>query len=1001
MRTKLMVCFRLAGIIAAVLFSVSAYAQAGYSVVMELSDKSTGDPVGFATVSLVPEGETKAVKYVLSTAEGKAELAGVKKGTYTLKVEMMGYVTFEQKVVAGKERRIDLGKLEIAPDVQMLEAATVSALGNPIVVKKDTIEYTASSFKTTDNDMLEELLKKLPGVEVGTDGSITANGETITKVMIDGKTFFLDDPQLATKNIPAKIIEKVKVVEKKSDQAQFTGIDDGDSETVIDLSIKPGMMNGWFGNVSAGGGHDLPDKGVYTEKNQWMAEGWRYQGGAMVGRFTKDSQISIILNANNSNNRGFNDLSGGMMQGMRSGGMGRGTGGWGSGNGITTSWMGGLNGNFTLLDGNMDLGGNYLYNGTNKNVMEESTKTTYKDDGSSLIYDNDGYNITNSQGHRFGVRLDHKFSDNTSILFEPQFNFGSGNFHEYSHFSTQTEKDGDRTATNDGFNDNKGFNDNWTASGFLLFRQRLGKPGRTLSVMMNYNFSNNEMNGFNQSNTRVYDDAGFVDDIVNQRYDMLSRQSTVSARAVYTEPLGRNFFLEANYSYSWNRSTSVKNTFDSSTNQFGDGGSLIYDTEGETRNDNYSNDILNRYINQSAGLTFMYQKDKLRAQLGASVKPTDTHNTTNGQAYDNTVVNWSPEAMLRYDINDNTMLRLFYFGRSSQPTTSQLMPVPDNSDPLNISFGNPYLKPYFNHNIRSMFGYTDKETFLSVHGRLGAGIVKDGITNANWYDSGGAQYSMPINGPGSGNVDMRIMVNSPIAKSKFSIMSSTYARFSGSSTYVGKSEKGDEFTSDYYIPDEGTMRYEEFNRDFFAHDEEGSRKLNLEDYFTQSKTRSLTFSERVRLTFRNDLVELTLGGRTRMSKSWYTVNTGSQNATWNNQIDASMNWTIPGGLNLVADVDYNWYNGYTTPQEDEFILNAELSKLLFKNKFTFSLKAYDILNQAKNLSVTDASNYHQEVLNNTLGRYIILSLTYRFGTFKGQGGPGGRPPHGPMGPPRR
>ena len=227
--------------------SISTHAQQSISVKAVLEDASTAEPVGFATVSLTPEGKSAPSRYVLSTADGAVNLTKVAKGKYTLKVELMGYRTLEKKLEVTSS--VDLGKLKIEQDVEVLEAASISAIGNPIVVRKDTVEYSATSFKTSDNDMLEELLKKLPGVEVSADGSITANGETITKVMIDGKEFFLDDPQLATKNIPAKIIDKVRVVEKKSDQAEFTGIDDGDEETVIDLSVKPGMMDGWFGNA--------------------------------------------------------------------------------------------------------------------------------------------------------------------------------------------------------------------------------------------------------------------------------------------------------------------------------------------------------------------------------------------------------------------------------------------------------------------------------------------------------------------------------------------------------------------------------------------------------------------------------------------------------------------------------------------------------------------------------------------------------------------------------
>ena len=236
------------------------------------------------------------------------------------------------------------------------------------------------------------------------------------------------------------------------------------------------------------------------------------------------------------------------------------------------------------------------------------------------------------------------------------------------------------------------------------------------------------------------------------------------------------------------------------------------------------------------------------------------------------------------------------------------------------------------------------------------------------------------------------MINSPFGRnSKFSIFSMSYVRYNEASSYIGKSSFDmDSPENNYYDDETAEFDYDRFHNDF---------SVRKDEMFSENRTQSVNFTQRLRLTFRNNLVEVNLGGRTRYSKSWYTISEYNQKATWNNQIDASMNWTIPGGISIVTDCDYNWYRGYTTPQEDEFVLNAEISKLLFKDKFTLALKAYDILEQSKNLSVTDESNYHLETRNNTLGRYIVLSLTYRFGNFGGAGGHGG--PRGPMGPPPR
>lgn len=969
------------------LFPAIADAQGKGGVKARFKDSSTGEPLEFATVSITKKGQAKPSKYVLTDSEGKAELSGVPAGAYTFKVELLGYKPFVKDLTVSSSFN-DLGEVNVDPDSKTLDAASVSATGNPIIIKKDTVEYNASSFKTTENDMLEDLLKKLPGVEIAEDGSITSNGKTINKITIDGKTFFLDDPQLASKNIPAKIVEKVKVMEKKSEQAEFTGIDDGETETVIDLSIQKGMMNGVFGNVMAGAGHDIPEKtsGGLGDNNG----DWRYQGAAFLGRFSEKSQLSIILNGNNTNNRGFNDLSRSSMNGMRGGGggMGRGGGGWGRGNGITTSWMGGVNANTSLFDDKMDLGGNYLYNNTRVNVEEMSDKLTYLDDY-NLHYKTDGFSHTNTDGHRFGIRLEHKFSENTSIIFQPQVNFGSGDFHEFSDFETNAEyADGTVNRTNKGFSSTSGANNNWQTNGFLLFRQRLGIPGRTLSLMTRYSFSGNDMDGLNQSLTTTHNGETDKDenDFVNQRYDQNRNASSINARLTYTEPLGKGFYVEANYRFSWSRNVSKKFTYDSANNDdFGDG-YIDYVRAGETFNSTYSNDILNRYINQQIGVNFMYQKENIRAQVGASANPTNTHNETNGKTYNSKVLNWAPQAMLWYDINDNSNLRAFYFGSSQQPSTTQLMPVPDNSNPLSVSFGNPYLEPYFNHNFRGEYGYSNKKTYTSIRLSLSGGLVQSPIVNATWYDLNGVQYAIPVNGHNSGNGSIHLFINSPIAKSNFSIFSMTRGSYSQSSSYIGAKSFD---TSKYYV--DGDFDYTAFHEDF--------PNLDKAEEFSLNTIQSLSAMQRLRFTYRNDFVEINLGGRTRISKSWYTVASASTNMTWNNQVQTSMQWTIPGGVGINTEFNYNWYQGYTTPKDDEYVFNAEITKLLFKKKFTLAVKAYDIFNQSKNLNITDSANYHQETWNNTLGRYIIVSLTYRFGSNKNQGpmrgGPGMGP--GPMG----
>ena len=981
---------RITVLIAAFAAGASLYAQS--VVTAKLIDAYNGDPVGFATVSLTPSGAKKVSNYALSSEHGTVNLEKVRHGSFTLKAELLGYKNLEMSVNVKGDT--DLGELKMEPDTKMLDAASVSAAGNAILVKKDTIEYNASSFKTVDNDVLEDLLKKLPGVEVSEDGSISVNGETISKITIDGKTFFLDDPQLASKNIPAKIINKLKIINKKSEQAEFTGIDDGEEEKVIDLSIKPGMMNGAFGNVMGGIGHDLPSA---DKKAAGAPNDWRWQGAGFLGKFAKKQQISIILNGNNTNNRGFNDLAGSMMGSMRGGGgggrgagMGGGQGGWGSGNGITTSWMAGANGTWDLFDDKMELSANYLYNGTDKDVLETVDRKTYLDN-SNLLYHSEGASETRTDGHRIGARIDHKFSENTSILFEPRLNWGGGSFDDVNRYHTLTDSlDGAAPdSTNKGSTHNWGDNKNVSTSGFALFRQRLGIPGRTLTFMGRYSLSHNEMDSRNISEIFVNDGGNWRNsENIDQKIDQNSDSWSLMGRATYTEPLGGNFYLEANYRFSWNKNKSDKDTWDRIMNRM---------------DSTYSNKVVNESRSQEIGFNLMYQKGKSRAQAGFSALPTATHNYTRrfnsaendfvDVRYDNFQWRFSPRLMAWWEFNDNANARIFYRGFSNQPSTSQLMPVPDNTDPLNVRFGNLKLKPYFSHSMRGDIRYNNKKTFASFNIRFNGEYTQSPIVNATWY-SKGSQFSMPFNGPDAANAGFNGFFNIPIGKGrKLTFMDFTRVNWSKSSSYIGSNID----MSTYDGGDYSAFMYEIAAN--FADEEYFGR------HFVTNTIQTLSAVERLRLTYRSDALEVGISGRTRVNRSWYTISKdASRTTTWNNQINGTVNWTwARTGITFKGEGDYNWYNGYSTQQPSEVVLNAEIQKTVLKKAVTLALKCYDILDQAKNYTVTDASNYHQETVNNTLGRYIIASVTFRFGTFDrskmrgpyGGGGPGGGRGFGP------
>ena len=954
------------------LTGISALAQT-YTLKAVLQDSKDKSPLSFATAAVSKTGDkdAKALAYTLSEENGSVEFTNLKPGNYPLKAELMGYKPFVKEFKI-ENSDVNLGVLSISPDLQQLDAAKVTDRGNPIQMKRDTIAFTSSTFKITDNDMLEDLIKKIPGMEVSEDGSITHNGRTISKITIDGKTFFLNDPQIATKNLPAKIVDKLKVIEKKSDQAEFTGIDDGEEETILDLSVKPGMMKGSFGNLMGGAGHDLPSTSVEGD--------WRFQSAGFLGNFTDQYQISAVLNANNTNNRGFNDLAGSMMGAMRPGGMGRGQGGWGSGNGITTSYMAGVNGGTNLFDGNMDISGNGMFNHSTKSVIEDSFKETLLDD-SSLLYDTEGQSNTKTWGAGFGMRLEHKFSENTSIIFEPKFNFGGGSFAENENTLTRTvnyNNPADTLNTNSSNGLQSGNNRSLSASGFALLRQKLGIPGRTLTLMGSYNISRNSIfDALNKSNTITYDSEGkAVETPIDQSYKQESNSTTLWARATFTQPLAEKLFAEVNASYSWSESNSDKYTYDNLN-----GGALV---------DSYSNDIYNQFTSETIGANLLYQPGEARFQLGFSLIPSQMRNRTNsGSAYqiDTTITrfNWSPQLMIYTPLGEDANMRFNYRGRSNTPSTMQLITVPDNSNPLAVSFGNPNLAPYFSHNLFGDFRWNNKKTYTSVNARWNASYTQDPIVNASWYTNGIA-YSMPVNGPSGMNLSFNIFANVPIPNTKFTFGNMTRIGWSQNSSYVGK-----DIDTDRYLQSDGSLDYEAFFGDY----EQIRAKLE------ENRTNTFSMMERLRAIWRSDALELELSARTRMNLTDYTLaSTSDRTTTWNNQLRANATWTWDQiGLSTKGEFNYNWYEGYASAQPDQYVLNLEIQKLILNKKATIAVKGYDLLGQSKNLTVTDSGNTHIESINNTLGRYIIVSFTYRFGNFDRDRM---APPHGPGGPgPRR
>ena len=947
--------------VAGMFLGLSLFAQNNIKGV--LVDESSGEPLGFATVSLTRDGQTRPTKYVLSNDKGAFTIESVRNGGYTITAELMGYVAYTSQVKM-ESKTIDLGQIKMKVDSEQLDAAEVSAIGNPIVIKKDTVEYTMAAFKPTDTDNLIDVLKKMPGIEVADDGTITANGETIKKITIEGKTFFLNDPSVATQNLPAKVINKLKVIRKKSEQAEFTGIDDGEEETVIDLNVNPGMMQGLMGRATVGVGHDLP-----------AAEGdlndWRYVGNVFLGRFTDKTQLSLILNGGNTNGgRGGGRGNFGGMGGFGGGGMG-------GGGGITTSYGGGLNAATEAFDGRMQVGGNYNYNHSSNETLTDRSTTNILAAGYNQIQNSHSANTSLNNRHSFGLRLEHKFSDNASIIFEPQFNFGSGTTTQSSNSDTWRDDGSALTQLNDSRINNSGASKNSGASGYLLYRQRLGIPGRTLTANVRYGINQSSSDAINNNVTNFLTEGRTT--TLNQHSVSGSNSYQTSARLTYTEPLGNYFYLEANYNFSWNKSASDKKTYD-----LLNGGAVDYTNTNATERINRRHDI---------GGNVLFQNDKFHMQAGFSAMPNYTYTRSDvydlagvltPQEYKDNRFNFSPQAMMTWNPNDNWNIRFNYRGTSSQPETSDLMPVPDNSNPLSVRFGNPTLTPYFTHNMNSNFRYNNRAKFVSANFSFNGGFTQNPISSLAITGSNGGRYTMPFNSPTIGNAGANYFFNVPLGRSAFSISNQGRANWRQSFSYEGVNVDMSKYT------EEGFYEFMDWFIDQF--NDPAYHKAHI----VGITTNNLNVTEMLRLTYRGSALTANVSGSTNMSRTSYNRDGDAASTrvldntmTWRNNVSADFTWTLSqANMDFQADVNYMWYNGFTTNPDPQTLLNMTVNKRI--GAVTLSLSVTDLLAQSRALSVTDSSAQHIESLSNTLGRYILLSFSYNFGRMGGRRGGGFR-----------
>ncbi len=875
--------------------------------------------------------------YVTGTTgdnNGNFTLQPVAQGRYIAQFSFLGYQTQCVNVAPEQGRtRYDMGEILLSTGDILLAEATVVGKAPEVVVKEDTVEFNADSYKTQPSAVVEDLLKRLPGVEVDETGKITANGKEVTKILLDGKEFFSDDPKVASKNIPVEMVQKLQVVDRKSDLARITGVDDGEEETVINLTIKPGMNQGWFGEIQGGYGYRLLN-------NPDGASPHRYQGGAMVNYIKDDDQFTLIANSNNVNSMGFTDQGQGRFRR------------WGGNNGIATSHSLGVNFNV----GNQEIfrvGGDVMYSYNDRDTRKRS-------DRQDFFSDSTAYSDNKSESRDIGQQINARFriqwnpdSLNT-FEFRPRLSLNI-NDSRRSEWSNAFAGDANRTAVNSSFNSNESHGVSVDASGELIYnRQLTSKPGRSISVHARYNFSNTRETGTSLDRTMYYllrDTSELA-----QESDDHSWSNGYSARLTYTEPIGKpekGMFLTFALRSQGNFRDADKYTY--TADEMG-----IYPTTPDTA---YSNVFRNVNITNSAQIGFRHVTRSLNYNVGLSFEPTTTSSQDLLKPQNNiptyTVYNWAPFLWLTYKVDKQTSLRVFYNGRTEQPTIAQMQPVPDISNPLNIVVGNPDLDPSFTHRLRVRFSDYDTNTQRSIMAHLRANYTMNSIISATEFDNQtGGRVTTYENVDGVWNVNGMFMITLPFRDKRWQF--NNFTRL-GVSSSVGKN----------------------------------NGELNRANQFTAGESLSLAF--------RSTYFDTELRGRYNLQYLTNTVQTGNNRTIHSYGGTYSFTVNLPFGLSLGSDISYTGNQGYSDGYNEEvWMWNAQISYSFLKGKnATIILKGVDLLDMSSNIQRTVTGNYMEDVDYNTLGRYCMLSFSYRFNTFgkdrpqmRNQYGPGFGPPPG-------
>lgn len=666
----------------------------GYFAVAQSSDGSvTGriingkdkTPIDYGSIAVKSLKDSSVVGTINTKKDGSFSISGLSSGSYRLYAAYLGLRNATREfTISAANSKVNIGDLALEDAGVDLKTVEIKGDAPPVIVKKDTLEFNAGSFKVRENAVVEDVLKKLPGVEVAKDGSVKAQGESVTKVKVDGKEFFGNDPLLATKNLPADMIDKIQIIDQMSDQAQFTGVDDGNREKVINITTKKDKKNGIFGNSSLGYGSDD-----------------RYDVNLNVNRFKGEEQMSVIGQFNNVNKQSFGGGVGGgnFGGGGRRGGMQITGGGSAGQQGITTTNAAGFN-YANVYKSGTQFNASYFFNNTS--LFNDQNSLTQNLLGNTVTTFQDALKSTTDKlNHRLNFLLDTKIDSLTSIRVQPNLSYTETTLDRSENYVNNYKN---RTAVGTQVNNTKSTAP--TLSDNLLIRRKFLRRGRSLSLNVNTNINNSQSDIYNKILETTSSSLDTTGKNTDQYNDQTSKSFSNTSRLVYTEPLSKTLSLELNYEnrYNYDKSDRFTYNFNPVTSNYD-----IVDFR-------YTNTYENRTLTNAAGFSFNKTGKKYIWNAGLAVQNTDRENKnlTTGNNINQNFYNLTPSAQYRYTFSNSKRLRINYRGTTQQPSISQIQPIPDNTNTQSIPIGNPGLKPSFTNNLRVVYTNFDFEHFRSL-----------------------------------------------------------------------------------------------------------------------------------------------------------------------------------------------------------------------------------------------------------------------------------------------